>query len=1215
MRFVVSTSSKIETDKTTKQRKNVVTYDRKFMVTVGDVIGAVKTAAGAVTALAAAVKRTVKKNKDAKSDTKSTATSMAQSQMKSLMESVDLKSVLGSMVSPLLALAKSLDAVKKVIMIYQTVTPIVQIVARAISTFMYGGGNPAEIAKIVVSSVTKLLVAIAMNAYMQLKDYIWNYEIEVYKVTWETSTEIAKAIEAAGKDVSKVLISNIKQLGNGSSSKTSKEKNNESKIKEALDKNGMKDEVGNQLLDSLGDDSSKLSGLGTDKNGNKISSGNSDSSGNKLSFGVMRGFGNPPTYFAGSDENKGIFYSFDMETWNQTNTTTGNYWEITGLEIGNDIIIDAVSGDANGFVKWYSLNSKTFAFSNTNATPGKFTSANTIEAATTLIGSQYGVVYSSTDNKNFSTPVSVGGHSADGDDSITSIISNGNGGFVIFGAMEFDSSGNILDTKKLIPSKVQSSPTGRWIAGSLENTGLWWSDDLITWNHSNILLGNWGNITYVNSANLDSNQTPDGTFTELVFSTSFDNSGIVFTLDLGETWIETTLKTGSVEVSGDGETGLNSGLSSGYETYQDLLGNTITEICYFGSGNSSGFGSGNSSGNGDSSGEGENSGYGDMTIEITNRNIQEFLNNYNSNGNSMINLDPLEVIVKSSSSDINILNVTIGNKSENGSGLDYNGESFSLALKRNIYIIDLRSRIFSYEEIDQKVLEFLNVVLVPYLNLQLYGTREGIYNYINSPSTFADGSPKYTIVSNDETYQIERFTSIIDFETQCGMIPFKNLTFGELVKNEAPNVNFALYDFDAYEESDQLKDFMRLVKTYVNDRKEYEFKKLQKSVNEIDVDLTGIIGSTDGGDPQAGLAAIQQMNMYLDSLKEATTEMYDQFLLLLFAFDSSVIKRLMIAAVFEMVQKTASQIKSSFILINKRIAGTSEEYEIDLDSFSFDYDIIYGLDSAMNKYLSSLSNNVSVLSSEKDKEYIDASCAYYKEGKSKLVDQVIGYVSSISSINNSTIYNFSPQDINNNFSAFKALVVSTLNSAAANNKNIIQTETLIDTAFQNYVFNYRDESTEKQKLQRYIDEVYRNFNSELRNRMIDLEFDYLNGEEMDLQSTQKIHKYLGEIYSKFKIRCQELFSVLYEQFSTEKKADFVRDRTDYLVGTIDSAVLKLQYDIHRSLESNASLNIAESINLTNNMNFNKKYEDLVSSSVNEFITGLKTLYFNNKQRI
>lgn len=89
---------------------------------------------------------------------------------------------INNMLTPLIALITGMDIYKKIMSVIEIATPIAKTIARATTVFPHGG-NAADIASIILSTVTKIIVQLATIFLLKMKEMIWNFEFKIREIS------------------------------------------------------------------------------------------------------------------------------------------------------------------------------------------------------------------------------------------------------------------------------------------------------------------------------------------------------------------------------------------------------------------------------------------------------------------------------------------------------------------------------------------------------------------------------------------------------------------------------------------------------------------------------------------------------------------------------------------------------------------------------------------------------------------------------------------------------------------------------------------------------------------------------------------------------------------------------------------------------------------------------------------------------------------------
>ena len=204
MRWAINTKVVEEKVSTQQKGKSTVQTTNKTLrttrtqyITVGDIVGAAKSATGAVKNLVARLPNYInqfRSNKDAKSQAQANTAQM-----------------ILNIASPLATILQGAEVYKTIMKVISILTPIMKLVARGTGVWC-SPGNAADIANIVLGTVQQILIALITQAIIRLKEWIWNFEFQLREISTDASVIIVKILRNNGNKLNKVIGDNI--LGN-----------------------------------------------------------------------------------------------------------------------------------------------------------------------------------------------------------------------------------------------------------------------------------------------------------------------------------------------------------------------------------------------------------------------------------------------------------------------------------------------------------------------------------------------------------------------------------------------------------------------------------------------------------------------------------------------------------------------------------------------------------------------------------------------------------------------------------------------------------------------------------------------------------------------------------------------------------------------------------------------------------------------------------------
>ena len=197
MRWQIKTE--VTDSKTTTQGNRQITTKnlrttRTQYITVGDIVGAAKSATGAVKNVVARLPAYInqfRNNPDAKSQAQAATGQMIM-----------------NIATPLAAIIKGAEVYKTIMKVIGILTPIMKLVARGTGVWC-SPGNVADIAEIVMGTVQQILIALITQAIIRLKEWIWNFEFELRNISSDASVIITKILRNSSDKLNKKIYDNV----------------------------------------------------------------------------------------------------------------------------------------------------------------------------------------------------------------------------------------------------------------------------------------------------------------------------------------------------------------------------------------------------------------------------------------------------------------------------------------------------------------------------------------------------------------------------------------------------------------------------------------------------------------------------------------------------------------------------------------------------------------------------------------------------------------------------------------------------------------------------------------------------------------------------------------------------------------------------------------------------------------------------------------------
>lgn len=174
----------------TQTKRKTITTKTQY-ITVGDIVGAASSIAGAVKNVVRTIPGYInifKNNGDAAS------ASLAQMAL--------------NIATPLAGIIQGAEVYKKIMNTINTLTPIMKLIARGTGVWC-SPGNAADIANIVLGTVQQILVAVVTQIIIALKDWVWNFEFKLRDITTESSIIITKNLKSSSARINKKVYSSL----------------------------------------------------------------------------------------------------------------------------------------------------------------------------------------------------------------------------------------------------------------------------------------------------------------------------------------------------------------------------------------------------------------------------------------------------------------------------------------------------------------------------------------------------------------------------------------------------------------------------------------------------------------------------------------------------------------------------------------------------------------------------------------------------------------------------------------------------------------------------------------------------------------------------------------------------------------------------------------------------------------------------------------------
>lgn len=223
---------------------------------------------------------------------------------------------LAGLIAPVAALATALGIVQKISMVAGMVTPAIQIAARA-SGVWASPGNVGDIIKIVLTTVSKILIALALGAVQMLIDMFLNWEFKIKEISESKSQIIAQQLENTGNVIAGAINDSVAGIGAAPLDPTNK-------VNEG-NTGTPNDVTAGDILDNAFDQNT---GTIVSEGTTPVITGKDSDNGDYHNFGIIieaRMYGSK-FLLAGSNEDEGIWWSDDDgDIWHQSDKQDGNF--------------------------------------------------------------------------------------------------------------------------------------------------------------------------------------------------------------------------------------------------------------------------------------------------------------------------------------------------------------------------------------------------------------------------------------------------------------------------------------------------------------------------------------------------------------------------------------------------------------------------------------------------------------------------------------------------------------------------------------------------------------------------------------------------------------------------------------------------------------------------------------------------------------------------
>lgn len=173
------------------QTKRKTTTTKTQYITVGDIVGAASSMAGAVKNVVRTIPGYInifRNNGD--------------------FASASLAQVALNIATPLAGIIQGAEVYKNLMNVVNTLTPIMKLIARGTGVWC-SPGNAADIANIILGTVQQILVAVVTQIIIALKDWVWNFEFKLRDITTESSIIITRNLKSSSARINKKVYSSL----------------------------------------------------------------------------------------------------------------------------------------------------------------------------------------------------------------------------------------------------------------------------------------------------------------------------------------------------------------------------------------------------------------------------------------------------------------------------------------------------------------------------------------------------------------------------------------------------------------------------------------------------------------------------------------------------------------------------------------------------------------------------------------------------------------------------------------------------------------------------------------------------------------------------------------------------------------------------------------------------------------------------------------------
>lgn len=411
----------------------------------------------------------------------------------------------------------------------------------------------------------------------------------------------------------------------------------------------------------------------------------------------------------------------------------------------------------------------------------------------------------------------------------------------------------------------------------------------------------------------------------------------------------------------------------------------------------------------------------------------------------------------------------------------------------------------------------LNKIMLPKLVFDLTGTEnQEILNSFSDGLTM--GAVSYNKYFTDNQLFFGRasegkdFTNA-DFQNIVGMMPLviKNEDFAdEIDTTTIPISESANLPEETHE---TLADTLSILDDILEIKKEYAVEKMTEKILSVEVDCSNLIDETLTQEEQEN--ALYMQKLFLDVQKGSTISIVGTMLSSIYSFDTARKIALLKAAIHETIIKEASSIQYQLKQIERKL--NTPDYTITKEDLTINYDFATGLETAIKNYLDTVFRNIRMkLENPKDLKSIAA--AWYKD---YYRDEVL---QGISNALESRIITVSDPDV-----------------------------------------------TTVEGVKDYLDSIYNELENQINNYLETVKYDDYYSDDDELGAVEgvdieELQGYERAICGKFKERCIELLSLIYDSFIANMSSEEQDVYEFYKAYLVENSVEKTTKQIANQLK-------------------------------------------------